>query len=109
MLLRLAEVTVTDVPLAFNDPLSVERDPTVTLLKFSAAGDAESCPTAVAVPDIGIASDGFDAVEVTVRVPLAAPALVGRNVAVNVTLWFAESVSGKLSPLMEKPALVAVA
>jgi hypothetical protein len=109
LLLRLAEATVTAVPLAFNDPLSVERNPTVTLLKFSAAGDAESCPTAVAVPDRGMASDAFDAVEVTVRFPLAAPALAGRNVAVNVTLWFAESVRGKLSPLMEKPAPVAVA
>ena len=109
LLLRLAEVTVTAVPLAFNDPLNVERDPTVTLLKFREPGDAESWPTAVAAPESGIASDAFDAVEVTVRFPLAAPALVGRNVAVNVTLWFAESVSGKLSPLMEKPAPVAVA
>jgi hypothetical protein len=86
LLLRLADATVIEVPLAFNDPPSVERDPTVTLLKFRAAGDAESCPTAVAVPESGIASDVFDAVEVTVRFPLAAPALVGLNVAVKVTL-----------------------
>lgn len=106
LLLRLADATVIEVPLAFNDPPSVERDPTVTLLKLRAAGDAESCPTAVAVPESGIASDVFDAVEVTVRFPLAAPALVGLNVAVKVTLWFAESVIGRLSPLMEKPAPV---
>jgi hypothetical protein len=86
LLLRLAEVTVIAVPLAFNNPLSVERDPTVTLLKFRAEGDAESCPTAVAVPESGITRDVFDAVEVTVRFPVAAPALVGLNVAVNVTL-----------------------
>jgi hypothetical protein len=86
LLLILAEVIVTDVPLAVSDPVSVELDPTVTLLKLRAPGDAESCPTAVAVPESGITSDEFDAVEVTVRFPLAAPALVGLKVALNVTL-----------------------
>jgi hypothetical protein len=35
--------------------------------------------------------------------PEAAPAAVGENVTVKVTLSFGESVIGKVRPLMEKP------
>jgi hypothetical protein len=46
----------------------------------------------------------FEAFEAMVRVPLAAPELVGANVAANVTLWFGLSVVGKVNPLIENPA-----
>jgi len=51
-------------------------------------------------------SGEFDAFDTTDRLPLAAPALVGVKVAVNVTLWPAVSVRGKLNPLIEKTAPV---
>ena len=43
------------------------------------------------------------AVDTMARVPLADPVTVGANIAVNVTLCFAERVIGKLSPLTENP------
>jgi hypothetical protein len=46
----------------------------------------------------------LDAFDATDRLALAAPALVGVQVAVNVTLWFAVRLRGKVNPLMEKPA-----
>ena len=51
-------------------------------------------------------SDAFDATD---RLPLAAPALVGVYVAVNVTLWFAVRFRGKVNPLIEKTAPLALA
>src|SRR5713226_5713015 len=45
----------------------------------------------------------LSAVDTTASVPLAEPADAGAKVTVNVTLWFGESVVGKLSPLTEKP------
>jgi hypothetical protein len=45
----------------------------------------------------------LSAVDTTARVPLAGTAAVGAKITVNVTLCFAESVIGKLSPLTEKP------
>ncbi len=105
-LLRLADVIATEAPLALRLPLSEELDPTVTLPKLRLVGDTDSWPAAVPVPESGILSGEFDAFDTTVRVPLAAPALVGVKVAVNVTLWVAARVRGKVNPLVEKPAPV---
>ena len=46
---------------------------------------------------------------VMVSVPVAAPAEVGSNWTVNVTVWFGLSVSGKVAPETEKPAPVRLA
>src|SRR5271169_6179444 len=54
-------------------------------------------------------SGEFDAFDTTDRLPLAAPALVGVKVAVNVTLWLDVSVRGKLNPLIENTAPVTFA
>jgi hypothetical protein len=54
-------------------------------------------------------SEGLEAFETMVSVPLAAPALVGAKVTVNVTLWFEVSVVGNVNPLTEKPAPVTLA
>ena len=45
----------------------------------------------------------------TAKFPLADPAAVGAKVTVNVTLCFAESVIGVVSPLTEKPVPLTVA
>ena len=47
-------------------------------------------------------SGELDAPETTDTVPLAGPAPAGAKVTVNVTLWFEESVAGKVNPLTEK-------
>ena len=85
-MLRLAEVTVTDAPLAFRLPLSDELDPTTTLPKLGLVGDTANWPAAVPVPERAMLSGELDAFDATDRFPLAAPALVGAKVAVNVTL-----------------------
>jgi hypothetical protein len=86
LLLRLADVTVTDTPLAVRLPLSDELNPTTTLPKLRLVGETANVPAAVPVPESAMLSVEFDALEATDRFPLAAPALVGVKVAVNVTL-----------------------
>ena len=54
------------------------------------------------MPESATLSPELDAFETIDTVPLATPALVGANVTVNVTLWFEESVAGKVNPLTEK-------
>ena len=85
-MLRLAEETVTEAPLAVRLPLSGELDPTVTLPKLRLVGDTANVPAAVPVPESAMLSVGFDAFDATDRFPLAAPAPVGAKVAVKVTL-----------------------
>jgi hypothetical protein len=106
LLLRLAEETLTEAPLAVRLPLRAELDPTLTLPKLRLVGETASVPASVPVPDSAMLSGEFDALDTTDKLPLAAPALVGIKVAVNVTLWFAVSVSGKVNPLIEKTAPV---
>lgn len=109
-LLRLAELIVTDAPLAVRLPLSAELDPMATLPKLRLLGDTASWPEATPVPVSAILSGEFDAFDTTDRLPLAAPPLVGVNVAVNVMLWFAVRLMGKLfRPLTEKAAPVTFA
>lgn len=108
-MLILAEVTVTDAPLAVRLPLSAVLDPTVTLPKLRVVGDTANVPDAVPVPESATLSVEFDAFDITARVPLTAPAVVGEKVAVNVTLWPDVRVRGKFSPLVEKTAPVTFA
>ncbi len=53
--------------------------PTVTLPKLRLDGVDPSAPAAIPLPDSDTVSVGFEAVEVTVSVPLAAAADVGAN------------------------------
>ena len=105
-LLRLADVTVTDAPLAVRLPLSGELAPTVTLPKLRLVGDTANWPAAAPVPESAILSVEFDAFDTTDRLPFAAPALAGVKVTEKVTLWFAVSERGKVNPLTEKAAPV---
>jgi hypothetical protein len=110
LLLRLAEVTVTDAPLAVRLPLSAELDPTTTLPKLRLVGDTAKVPAAVPVPESAILSGEFDAFETIDKLPVTAPALLGVNVAVKVTLWPDVRLMGKpLNPLIEKAAPVTFA
>ena len=109
LLLILADEIVTDAPLAVRLPLGAELDPTVTLPKLRLVGDTANVPAAVPVPESAILSGELDAFDTTDRLPLTALALVGVKVAVNVTLWFEVSVSGKVNPLTEKTAPVTFA
>jgi hypothetical protein len=54
-------------------------------------------------------SGELEASETTDTDPLAAPALIGAKVTVNVTLWFEDRVVGKVNPLIEKTAPVRLA
>ncbi len=101
-LFRLAEVIVTEAPLALRLPLSEELEPTTTLPKLRLVGETANWPAAVPVPERAILSGELDALDTTDRLPLEAAALVGVKVAVKVTLWFAVSVRGKVKPVMEK-------
>src|SRR5208282_3167953 len=97
--------TVTDAPLAIRLALSAELVPTTTLPKLRLAGDTANVPDAVPVPESAIVSGEFDAFDTTDKLPLAAPALAGVKVAVNVMLPPGVSVIGNpLNPLMENPA-----
>lgn len=100
----LAEDTVTGAPAATRAAGRDALDPTVTFPKFSELGETESVPGLVPVPESGISSRELDALETISRVPLAAPAADGVKVALKVTLWDGFSVSGRLSPEMEKAA-----
>jgi len=99
----LADVIVTEAPLAFKLLLSDELDPTTTLPKLRLVGETANWPAAVPVPESVIFSGELDAFDTRDRLPLAAAALAGVKVAVKVTLWLAVSVRGKLNPLIEKP------
>jgi hypothetical protein len=92
----LAAVTVTLAPLAVSVPVAVLLDPTTTLPSGRVLGDTLSCPTVLAtpVPDTGMVSVGLVAVEVTLRLPLIAPAAVGANLTVSVALCPPLSVKG---------------
>src|ERR1022692_736559 len=106
LLLRVADVTTTDAPLAVRLPLSDEFDPTTTLPKVRLVGDTANWPGAVPVPESAILRGELDSFDTTDRLPLAAPELAGVKVAVNLTLSFAGSVRGKVNPLTENAAPV---
>ena len=52
---------------------------------------------------------GFDPLEVTLTLPLAAPLAVGAKTTVNEVLWPAVNVKGKVNPLILNPAPLALA
>ena len=68
-------------------PESDWLEPTVTLPKLREVGLDVSWPAVVApAPESGIVSVEFEALEVTVTLPLAAPLAVGANFTVKVVL-----------------------
>ena len=77
--------------------------PTCTLPKPRLVGFDVRAPAATPVPDKGIVRVGFEALEVIVTFPLAAPADAGVNETLNVALWPAVKVTGAVIPLMVNP------
>lgn len=103
-LLVVAAVTVTFAPLAVNCPEADPLLPSVTVPTLRVEGEALSVPTAaVPVPDNDTDIVGFEAFEVTVTLPEAAPVVVGANFTVNVALCPAVSVNDELIPLRVNP------
>jgi hypothetical protein len=103
-LFEVAAVTVTLAPLAVRVPDAVPLVPTTTLPRAKLVAERVSCPVAaVPVPDRAIVSAGLEALEVTVTVPVALPAVVGVKVTLKVALWPEVSVTGAVMPLIVKP------
>ena len=77
--------------------------PTVTLPKLRLEGLEPSAPGATPVADSGVVKVGFDAVEVTVMLPLTLPAAAGVNLTVKLALCPDVSVIGTVTPLTLNP------
>lgn len=103
-LLVFAAVTVTFAPLAVRVPEALLLVPTTTLPNDRVVGETDNCPiVTVPVPETGIVRVGFDAVELTVTVPLTLPAACGANETLKFALCPPASVSGVLIPAKLKP------
>ena len=83
--------------------------PRVTLPKLALVGFAVREPGASPVPESAILSGEPVASDTIATEPLAAPAVVGAKPTLNVTLWFAASVAGRVRPLTENPAPLTLA
>src|SRR5208283_1925690 len=77
--------------------------PTVTLPKLRLVGLGDRSPGEIPVPDNGMVSVGFDALEVMVTLPLAPAAEVGANETLKVVLCPAVRVTGAVVPLRLNP------
>jgi hypothetical protein len=66
-------------------------------------GKTLSCPAAVPDPLSGTDSVGSAALELVTKFPVTLPPTLGANVTLNVTLWFAESVTGEAIPAKLNP------
>ena len=114
VVLKPAPVTATDEIVTVALPPFVRVTvcelfvPVVTLPNAAVEGVAFSCGC-VPVPLKAIVSGEFGALLTIEMLPLAAPADVGANCALNVVLSPAPNVTGALSPLMLSPAPDAVA
>lgn len=85
-------VTVLELPLASVNVLLALVLPSASLPKFAVAGVSVTVPPAAApVPDKLAVCGLFDALSVTVRVPVAAPVAVGLNVTLMLQELFAAS------------------
>lgn len=103
-LFELAAVTVTFAPLAVSVPVAVPLDPTVTLPRFKVVGVTESWPApATLVPDSGMVSVGFVAVDVIVILPLIDPEEVGAKDTVKLALCPPFRVMGAVIPVRLNP------
>jgi hypothetical protein len=92
-------VTVSDTDFLF---------PTVTLPKLMLLGSAPRPPGETPVPDSGMVSVGFEALDVRVTLPLALPAEDGLNKTVKFALCPAVSVRGAVIPLSVNPPLTVI-
>ncbi len=103
--LMLAELTFTAaVPLEVSVTVCVGDDPTATLPKVRLLGLTVSRVDVVPVPLKLTEVVGFvDDVLLIVNAPVTAPAVVGANFTVSVSVCLGFSVTGKVDPETEKP------
>ena len=97
------EIVTLDPPVFVTVSDNVCLLPTCTLPKPRLLGFEPSAPAAIPVPDNGIVNVGFEAFDVTVTFPLAAPADVGLNETLKLALCPAANVTGAVVPLKLKP------
>jgi len=97
------EIVTLEPPVLVIIPERVGWLPTVTLPKARLFGFDTKEPAETPVPDNGIVSVGFDALDVIVTAPLTLPADAGANVTVKFALCPDVSVTGVLLPLRLKP------
>jgi hypothetical protein len=102
-LMPACEIVTLEPPVLVIVPERVGLLPTVTLPKSRLVGFDARVPTETPVPDNGIVSVGFDALDVIVTAPLTLPADAGANVTVKFALCPDVSVTGVLMPLRLKP------
>ncbi len=102
------EIVTVALPLFVRLTLCELLVPVVTLPKAAVVGVAASCGC-VPVPLQAIVVGEFGALLTIEMLPLALPAVVGANCALNVVLSPAPNVSGVLNPLRLIPAPDAVA
>jgi hypothetical protein len=100
------EMTVLAFPGLLRVIVAVPVLPVFTLLKFTLVGlmVSKGCGGAVPIPLSAMLSGEFGALLVIEMLPLAFPAEVGANLAVNDVAWPALSVTGVVNPLKLKPA-----
>lgn len=75
----------------------------MTLVNVRLVGFAVKVPAVTAVPLSVTLSDEFEALEVTVTLPLALPAEVGAKITLNEVLWPGVNVIGVVIPETLKP------
>ena len=105
-----AEIVRLVPPEFVSVPESDFEPPTTTLPKLKLVGFEVTCPWVTPVPERGTESVGLPALELIVSVPVAAPALAGANLTLNVVDCPPARVVGndgpvKLNPLPEADAL----
>jgi hypothetical protein len=103
------EIVRLEPPVLLTVSVSDSLCPTVSLAKLRLPGFEPSAPEATPVPLSGTDSDPFEASELMVKEPLAAPLVCGSNVTFNVVLWEGLTVTGTAIPLSWKPGPVTAA
>ena len=83
------EMVIVDPPVLVRVSGRFELLPTCTLPNASVVGLAARAPEATPVPESGMLKLGFEPLEVTLIVPLAAPLAVGEKSTVNDSCWVA--------------------
>jgi len=98
-----AEETTTLDPAALSVADMVLLDPTATLPRSPLAGETFKLPLAVALPESGMVNVFPPPPVTTVRLPVAAPLVVGVNHISNVMLLPGANITGGAIPVLAKP------
>lgn len=104
-----AEIVRLDPPVLVRVSDRLVLLPVCTLPKARLVGFGDSVPWVAPVPESGMDSVALLALELMVKVPLAAPAAVGVKTALKVALCPALSVAGRPGPVKLNPLPLAAA